>query len=86
MSFSLIASRVSQGDGQCLPVFLSSRIFTKGKQIPKRLLLLMEDNAMERKEEDKMPRYMLPGFRALMGKKRPPEGFILLSFSSCNLI
>lgn len=59
----------------------------KGKHIPKMLLLLMEDNTMERKEEDKTPRYMLPGFRALMGKKRPLEGFILLSlFSSCSCI
>lgn len=31
---------------------------------------------MEGKEEDKTPRYMLPGFRALMGNKRPPEWFI----------
>lgn len=30
---------------------------------------------------------MLPGFRALMGKKRPPEGFVILSLcSSCSLI
>lgn len=87
MSFSLIASRVSQGDRQCLPVFLCSRIVMKGKHIPKRLLLPMEDNTMERKEEDKTHRYMLPGFMALMGKKRPPERFILLSlFSSCSCI